>query len=239
MLDTTHVSIHFDAQQVAEAICVAPDAPPAQVLAALHLPPTHGVIVIHGGAGGMEATLIDQVRRFLIASVAPFAEQHRILVLDGGTRAGVTQAMGEARANIGGTFPLVGVCPRRFAAFPGGPALNQDRYPLEPSHSHFVLVEGDQFGVESDLLVGMLQATEQPGLALIINGGTVVAEEISAHAQIGNTLVTVRGSGRAADELADPNSERRAALPPDAHIEIANLQAPGIFRRLLGRLLLA
>ena len=39
------------------------------------------------------------------------------------------------------------------------------------------------------------------------------------------------------DELADPNSERRQALPPDTHLEIAHLQAPDVFRRLLERLL--
>jgi hypothetical protein len=237
MLNLTHISIPFDARRIAQAVEVEPDASPAEALAALRLPPVKGVIVMHGGAGGMDPVLVNQVRRFLEASVARFADEHRILVIDGGTRSGSMQAMGEARRRARGTYPLLGVCPHGVVGYPNGPALDGERVPLEPSHSHFIFVDSDEFGAESDLMVGLLQATGKPGLALIVNGGNIVAKEALAHARAGNPLVTVRGSGRVADELADPNSERRAALPPGTRLEIANLHAPEQFQRLLKRLL--
>ncbi|MBN1202504.1 MAG: hypothetical protein JXJ20_11655 [Anaerolineae bacterium] len=233
----TQWSIRFGKQRIASAIRVAPDCPPEEVLAALKLPSFTGVIVMHGGAGGMDADTVTRTRRFLATSLAPLAEARRLLVIDGGTYAGSVAAMGDARRDVGGTYPLVGVCPMRFASYPGGPSPDDDHFPLDASHTHFVLVEGDEFGVESELLVGLLQAAGKPGAALIINGGEIVANEALAHAQQGNALITVRGTGRVADELADPNSERRAALPPDSRLEIANLHAPDMFTALLERVL--
>ncbi|MBN1678885.1 MAG: hypothetical protein JW966_01250 [Anaerolineae bacterium] len=237
MTDITHNQIVFDDRHMAQAIQVAPDVDPRAALDALDLPPYNGVIVMHGGAGNMTPAQIDAVRRFLTAGLAPFAEERRILVIDGGTRSGAMLAMGDARQAVSGTYPLLGVVPHKFVGYPGGPALDSGRFPLDPSHSHFLLVSGDQFGVESELLVGLLQASGKPGLALVINGGTIVLQEVQKHAALGNTVITVRGSGRTADDLADPGGEARVSLLPGARLEVANMDAPGAFRVMLARLL--
>lgn len=234
MREITHLTIPFSNQQAAKAIRVAPDCPPAEALKALNLPDYHGMVVLHGGASKMEPDLIDRVRRFLIGSLAPFAQHRRILVVDGGTHAGAMGAMGDARRAVEGTFPLVGVSPYEFVAFPGHPATNDDMAPLDESHSHFILVEGGEFGIESDLLVGLLQASGKPGIALIINGGEIVLKEIQMHAERGSRVVIVRGSGRVADEIAAPDHEHRQSLPPDAHLEFVDINAPEVFRVMLG-----
>lgn len=234
----TPFSIPFNARQVAQAVRVLPDVAPAAALAALDLPPYEAVIVMHGGAGGIDPVVLDRFRAYLMVSLAPFAEEHRVLVVDGGTNSGTMDAMGDARRDTGGTYPLLGISPTGTVSYPTGPAPDESHYPLDPSHSHFVLVEGDAFGVESDLLTGMLQAAGKPGIALIVNGGDIVLKEAQTHARLGNTLVVIRGSGRMADELATPGSEVRATLPPTTVLVTVDLDVPDAFRATLARLLL-
>jgi hypothetical protein len=229
-------TIPFGTQQ-ATAVKVQPHTPPAQALAALGLPPFRGVIVIHGGAGAMERSMVPAVRAFLADAVVPLAQTHTLLIADGATQTGVARLMGEVRAAAGATFPLLGVAPHRYVTYPGGPSPSKERYPLDPHHSHFIFVEGDGFGVESALLVGLLQASGVPGFALIVNGGKIVMEEVRAQATQGNAIVIVRGSGRAADRLADTASAERASLPPGARLYLAEVRAPAAFGALARRLL--
>jgi hypothetical protein len=237
-MDTeARISIHFDREHTATAVRVEAHESPARALAVLDLPPYEGIIVVHGGAGNMEVELIGAVRAFVVAGLAPFAQAQHILIVDGGTQTGVSRLMGDARQEIGGTYPLLGVVPHRYVIYPGGPAFDGERIPLNPSHTHFIFVEGDEFGAESELLVGLLRASAKPGLALIINGGDIVLKEVMAHVAQGNCLVTVRGSGRIADKLADPASEECADLPSGARLHITDLGAPQDFARLLARLL--
>lgn len=210
---------------LARAVVVPPDTDPGAALAALELPPYQAVIVMHGGAGGMEPDVIDDITRFFAVSLAPFAERNRVLVVDGGTQAGTMAALGAARRAIGGTFPLVGVAPRGAVSYPGADPALGDRSPLDDGHSHFVLIEADTFGVESALLVGVLRAARAPGVALVVNGGPIVREEVAAHVALGNPVIAVAGSGRVADELADPGSALRAGIA-GAAITIAHLADP-------------
>ncbi len=229
-------TIPFDTAHHAQALYVAPDAPPADVLAALGLPPYRHVVTIHGGAGNMALDVVGVVQDFLVKGLIPLAEQDHVLIADGGTDVGVMHAMGAAREQTRATFPLVGVTPHRFVRFPGSPT-DGEREALNPAHTHFVLVDGDAFGVESALLVGLLRASRRTGFALVINGGGIVFDEVQRHAAQGNPIVTVRGSGRVADELADPNSERRQQLPPDVRLYVADLRKPQSFMALAYRLL--
>jgi len=229
--------IPFRAGAIARAVRVLPTIDAARALEALRLPPFRGVIVMHGGAGGMSPDDVRAVRGALIAGLAPVAERDRLLVIDGGTRAGAMQAMGEARATVGGTYPLLGVCPAGAVSYPGGPAPSAERAPLDAGHSHFLLVEGDQFGVESRLLVGLLRASGKPGLALIVNGGEIVERELEAHLAQASPVVVLGGSGRLADLLADPASEARAALPAAARFDTIDVAAPDALRARLERLL--
>ena len=228
--------IPFRAGAIAQAVRVPPNVDPARALDALRLPPFRGVIVMHGGAGGMSPEDVDTVRRALIAGLAPVAQRDRLLVIDGGTRAGAMQAMGDARAAVGGTYPLLGVCPAGAVSYPGGPAPSEERAPLDAGHTHFLLVEGDQFGVESALLVGLLRASGKPGAALIVNGGEIVERELAAHLEGGSPVVVLGGSGRLADQLADPASETRAALPAAAHLDTIDVNDPAALRARLARL---
>jgi hypothetical protein len=224
-------------QREATAIRVGPHEPAERALAALALPPYRGVIVVHGGASALEEMALVPVQAFLAEGLVPLAEEHRLLVADGATQTGVARLLGESRAAARATFPLVGVAPRGAVAYPGGPPQRKERFALDPHHSHFIFVDGGDFGVESPLLVGLLRGAGVPGLALVVNGGQIVLTEVRAQAEQNNPLVVVRGSGRAADRLADSTSAERAALPPGARLYVTDIRAPQSFRALALRLL--
>lgn len=236
MADFPRLTIPFEGA-LARAIRVPVDVDARAALAALDLPPYRAIVVMHGGAGGMEPELIDDVARFFALGLAPFAEQHRVLIADGGTRAGTMAALGAARQAIKGTFPLVGVAPLGAVSYPGGRLPSDDLAPLDAGHSHFVLIEADSFGAESSLLVDLLRAAGMPGAALAVNGGPIVRQEVAAHAALGNPVIAVGGSGRVADELIDPHSALRAEIS-GVRLEIAQLAQPSSLTAALERLLL-
>jgi hypothetical protein len=237
MTEFTTLTITFNSQQAARAVLVSSDEDPARALAVLNLPPFDGIIVVHGGASKMEEDLVTAVRRFVVAGLAPLAQERRLLIVDGGTHIGASQLMGEARQQTGGSYPLLGVVPYRFASYPGGPAAENERVPLSPDHSHFIFVTGMEFGVESRLLVGLLRASGKPGVALIINGGDIVLKEVLTHAEQGNRIVTLAGSGRIADCLADPARRNECNLPTNARLWVVNVNAPEQAATLLKSLL--
>src|SRR5262245_20182598 len=137
---------------------VPTNASPMEVLAALQLPEFTGVITLVVAAGSMPPEIINATRELFTKGLAPVAEKLCLLVVDGATRVGGVLAMGDARHAIGGTFPLVGVVPVGVVKVPDD---------LDPFHSHFVLVNGNNFGDESNILPGFLNATTKPGAVII------------------------------------------------------------------------
>lgn len=235
MQDVARFAVSLEDGRTAAAIRVGASISPGAALAALELPAYSGVIAMHGGAS-LDDALTAHIAHYLAAGLASLAEHYRWLVADGGTNAGTFAAMGEARRRVGGTWPLVGVCPYDSVTYADGPAPAEDRYPLEPNHSHFIFVDGGGFGVESELLVGLADAAPS-GVALIINGGEIVAREAQIHALHGKPLIVVRGSGRSADELADPSSEMSRLMLPTARFEVVDLDDPASLASALTRFL--
>lgn len=237
MSQHSRFTITFDPQHTATAIQVPRDYAPGDALNALDLPPYNGIIVVHGGAGSMEQDVIETVQDYLLKSLAPLAQQKQLLIVDGATDSGIGHILGEVRGHTNSTYPLLGIMPHRFARYPGAPKQDSEQYPLNPNHSHFIFVDGENFGDESELMVGLLHATSKPGLALIINGGQVVFDEVKRHAAQGNLLVTLRGSGRIADKLADARSDEHSALPDGTHMHIAEMDEPETLTALISGLL--
>ncbi len=225
MQDAARFAVSLDEGRLAVGIRVEARTPPGVALAALDLPAYQGVIALHGGAQ-MEAALTARIAHFLAEGLSPLAEKEHLLVADGGTHAGTFAAMGEARRRMLGTYPLVGVCPYDTVTYANGPAPAEGRYPLDLNHSHFIFVDGGGFGVESELLVGLATAGLRTGVALIVNGGEIVAREAQMHAAHGTPVVVVRGSGRMADVLADRASDISRLLPRTARLMVVDLSDP-------------
>jgi hypothetical protein len=201
-------SISFSAQAtVPQAVRASQQAEPAQVAAALGLRPGGRAIAVMGGAALMDDDSTRTIRSGLEDGLARFAQEHGVTVVDGGTAAGVMELLGVARARRGYSFPLIGVTVASRVGWPGHAAAGDDPAKLDPFHSHFALVDGEDFGDESDLLAGLtLQVASGGGkaLGLIINGGAIVKREAHARAAgpLKMPLLVLDASGRFADELA-------------------------------------
>ena len=163
------------------------------------------VIVLVGGAGGLDDSSLARLRPLFSKALAPLAGELGGCVVDGGTDAGVMRLMGEARAAAGSGFPLVGVAASGTVALPDHPPPRPDATLLEPRHSHIVLVPGSEWGDESPWLarVASTLAGRSPSITVLVNGGETAREDAALSVASGRPVISVAGSGRAADALAD------------------------------------
>jgi hypothetical protein len=190
----------------------------------------------------MEASLIPKLEQFFYEGLIPFADEHRLMMVFGGTRAGAMESLGNAYNRAKATAPLIGVCPFGAITYPKHPLAkssligraiarllgvdpNQERFPLQPYYTHFVLLESGIFGDESTMIINMSKLAKKH-LAIVANGGMITQKEIAEQIKQKRTILTIKGSGRYADELADPHSETRTTLPSDARIIVVDIDDP-------------
>jgi hypothetical protein len=173
-------------------------------LEALGVPRRRPVIVLIGGAGKLGEPDAAAAVAAIEAAVMPVAIERRAVVVDGGTDSGIMRFAGEARSKLDPSLTIVGVAAIGTVSFPGHRATRDDAAPLQPDHTHFVLVGGGEWGDESSWLprVGAAIAEGRPVVTVLINGGHVAAQDVRRSVQAGFAVVVVRGTGRLADELA-------------------------------------
>lgn len=232
--------IVFPNGRVASLLEVIPTSSITDVVQWLDLPPNRLTISMHLGATELAPAQGHILRKLLTQSVIRFAEDNQALVADGGTDAGVMQIIGEAYAEANATFPLLGITVKNTVTYPGGPEPEAERWPLNEYHTHFVIVEANDFGAESHLLVEISRSFGTPGIALVANGGQIVRSEIELHARIGTPVIVLKGTGRYADELAKalPDSELRQPFSQGTRLEIfdVNTQSAEDLYHLLRRI---
>lgn len=186
----------------ARIVRVSKETSGEEILKSLGIQPPPALIMIIGGAGNMAEDDLAKVTNLMTAGVAQAAAQLKAAVLDGGTQSGVMRLIGEALAKVGRVAPLIGVAPAGKVAHPAEPHTH-DRVPLEPNHSHFVLVDGNDFGDETAVMYNLAQALSQkcPAIAVLINGGQIASEEVLWNVRQGREIVVFSGSGRLADTV--------------------------------------
>ncbi|MBD0266078.1 MAG: hypothetical protein ICV78_26170, partial [Tolypothrix sp. Co-bin9] len=141
---------------------------------------------------------------------------------------------GEARTQIGAKFALIGVTPESKVALPNQQELTADLTPLEPNHTHFVLVPGHNWGDESFWIsqVATVLANNAPSLTVLLNGGEITFKDAFSSVNTGRLVVVIAGSGRTADILADAlrgeaNDERAKKLAESGilqYIDLINIE---------------
>jgi len=162
------------------------------------------VLVCVGGASGLGDQDAAAITLMVQEHLAPALDHWSATVVDGGTDAGVMRMVGRARASSGGSFPLVGVAAVGTVELPGLPRPADDAAPLEPNHTHVVLVPGDTWGDETPWLsqVADVIAGPQQSVTLMVNGGSIAMNDALASIAAGRPLIVLAGSGRSADEIA-------------------------------------
>jgi hypothetical protein len=197
-------TITFDNGNHAVVVTAGRDADAQGILKALDIAQAHALIMVFGGAKGLDDSRKARLAELFTDAIAPAAVDVGALVIDGGTQSGVMAMMGEALARDGQGCELLGVAPAGKVTYPGdpSPANIENGTPLEPNHSHFVLVEGDEWGSETDMMFKLAGALNVPVATTLINGGSIAGSEALQSVRNGWQLFVIEGSGRFADELS-------------------------------------
>lgn len=189
-------------------------------------------LVLVGGASGISPEAMEQLRSLFCDTLAPLAERLGLTVVDGGTDSGVMQLMGHARQKIQGKFPLLGVVAHAMVSFPDKPAP-PDGAPLEPNHTHFILVPGALWGDEAPWIarVATVLSGTRPSLTVLVNGGMIAWQDVDNSLRENRPVLVMSGSGRTADILAaalsgDRSNDRANRLIESGLMEAIDLSAP-------------
>jgi SLOG in TRPM, prokaryote len=231
--------ISFKGGQTATAVRVDQPSDLSAALAALGLHAPRLVVVLIGGAALMDARDLDRLRPLFERSLVPVAERLGLVVIDGGTDAGVMHLIGRARTKAEATFPLVGVPAVGTVRFPskhsgarrrwllGWHPGARRRWPLDGQHPHFVLVPGAAWGDEAPWIARV--ATELaggwPSVSVLVNGGEISYLDVACSLHAKRPVLTVAGSGRIADQVASavrggPAEERAVRLAASGLVEV-------------------
>ncbi len=207
-------TILFPNKKRATALFPAADASAADIVAALKLKPYKTVILIIGGAQGIDDKLKPRLIQLFGRGIARAAANANAVIVDGGTQAGVMAMMGQGVADRGCKCSLIGVTPKALVAYPGSPAPSDVN--LDPNHSHFVLVEGSEWGSELATIFDLVTALtkDAPGVAILASGGVNARDEAVQAVRQNLPLIIIEGSGGLADEIATA-WKSRPALPDD------------------------
>ena len=221
----------------------------AAALAALGLAGPRPVLVLVGGAAGLDPDLRRPLLDLLRALI-PVLDEAGAVVVDGGTRSGVMALMGEAAAGSG--LPLLGVTAEGTLR-PANPGHEGTARPAgdwadpDPSHGHFLLVPGRDWGDESPWIAAAASvlAGDLPSLTLMAGGGEVTARDLAEGLRLGRPTLILAGTGGTADAFAAYLSGTGPCpfeLPPRAaglldvmDLNRAAADLPTLVRRLLGQ----
>jgi hypothetical protein len=201
-----------------------------EAIVALALPRPHGVIVLNGGTTELPADLAATLRDTLGKGIARVAVEQRLTVVTGGTDAGIFSLFGQALGD-GRTAPCIGVVPAGRVTWPERPSPGdrgpeaEELVPLEPHHSHFLLVAGDEWSAETEAMLSLADAlgADCTSLAVLAGGGAGSRREILGHVRAGRPVIVLAGTGRLADQLAGVIAGGSPSDPETAEIASTDL----------------
>jgi hypothetical protein len=167
-----------------------------EALNELEIPHPKPVIVLVGGAGGIGWWDQFPMGR-AIRIIARLAEQTGSVVVDGGTQAGIMKEIGSQRKRNKFSFPLVGV------VFDSLLMKEEPKSILDPNHTHFFLIPGEDWGDESAWIskIATHIAGDQKSITILVNGGQISRTDVGYSTLEDRPTFVMRGTGRMADEI--------------------------------------
>jgi hypothetical protein len=167
-----------------------------EALNELEIPHPKAVIVLVGGAGG-----IGWWDKFpmgkAIRIIARLAEETGSVVVDGGTQAGIMKEIGRQRKRNKYSFPLVGV------VFDSLLMKEEPESILDPNHTHFFLIPGEDWGDESAWIskIATVIAEDKKSITVLVNGGPISRTDVGYSILEDRPTFVMRGTGRMADNI--------------------------------------
>ena len=224
----TTQSIGFENNRAATAVFPPANAKAEDIIGALGITGHKAVLLVIGAADSIDDTLKPRLTQLFGRGIARAAANLDAVIIDGGTRAGVMEMMGQGVADRGFKSPLIGVAPLGQVTYPG--STGAGKTPLDSNHSHFVLVEGKEWGSETSTIYQLVMELRNkvPAAALLAGGGETTRNEALQAVRQNFTLIVVAGSGGLADEIAAawkarpdlPDDPAMAEIIADGRIEL-------------------
>lgn len=175
----------------------------ADIIGQLNISADRPLIILMGGAVKLSPTdaeyQFSQIKNGLANAIVELGAT----VIDGGTDSGIMGMLNESLADLEFKGAYIGIAPESKVYLPEEDPIGEDVYPLGHFHSHFVLVEGPDFGSELSVMYSLIAALSinQPSLGVLANGGYGAQMEVGENVQQGREVIILSGSGRLADKL--------------------------------------
>lgn len=201
------------------------------------------VVVVTGGANGMQPPHVNAVATLLRTGLIEALDRWRAVVVDGGTDSGVMRLFGRLRAEHKASFALIGVAAAGTVAHQSqpDPAVTTN---LDPHHSLALIVPGNHWGDESPWLsaVASFLAGGGPSVTLLINGGQLAYDDAEHSLAVGRPVVVLTGSGRSSDTISTaragaPAEDRATAIARSQLVHTVAADRPDQVVRMLAGLL--
>ena len=188
--------IPLQGDHTAKAAHVSDNNEIKKALEELQIPHPRSVIVLVGGAGGI-GWLDKFPMRKAIRIIASLAQETQSVVLDGGTQAGIMTEMGKQRKHKKFSFPLIGV------VFDSLLMKKEAQSILDPNHTHFFLIPGNDWGDESAWIskIATQIAGHKKSITILVNGGQISRTDVGYSVLEDRPTFVMRGTGRMADEI--------------------------------------
>jgi hypothetical protein len=164
----------------------------------------HPVLVIVGGAAGLDETSAATARALIERVVLPAVVATGSVIVDGGTDSGVMRILGDAHRQMGLRTALIGVAVRNLVRVPcGRTATSRESADANPDHTHLMLIDGNSWGDESPWLAGLATviAAGSPTATLVINGGRITVQDVAISLSLRRAVLLAEGTGRLADSM--------------------------------------
>jgi SLOG in TRPM, prokaryote/SMODS and SLOG-associating 2TM effector domain 1/Protein of unknown function (DUF4231) len=188
------------------SVTAAANTPASDVLNTLGFQQPKALIIVIGGANELDDSLKARLKFLCNLGIALVAAESEAAIIDGGTQAGIMEMIGQAVAERGHQSILLGVAPSGTVTYPGGPVDGSlsESAPLDPNHSHFVLVEGSNWGDETNTMYTLADELGKkiPVITILVDGGEIAKHEAWQTVQRRWPLIVIKGSGRTADAIA-------------------------------------
>lgn len=183
-----------------KAANIAEDREIPEALRQFEIPYPKPVIVLVGGAAGIGWRDIIPMWR-AVRIVARLAEETGSVVIDGGTQAGIMSEVGKQHKWNKFSFPLIGV------VFDSLLTQEKPQDVLDPNHTHFFLIPGDNWGDESSWIskIATVLAGDQKSITVLVNGGKISRTDVEYSMMENRPTFVMRGTGRMADEITLQN----------------------------------
>jgi hypothetical protein len=219
--------INFSNGNHAQALLVPVGAQVDGMASVLGIQAPGNVILIAGGASAMGKESDNELFPLLMNGIVHPATSLDALILDGGTQTGVMALIGLGVAQQQHRPTLLGVAADGMVLYPGKTTgTNEHAVPLDPNHSHFILVETDTWGQETKTMYELVRflSREHASVAILVNGGEIARKEALYNVRQGRPLIIIEGSGRTADEIAHAMHD---AAFSSSYAELAEIIAKG------------